>query len=39
MIVFVVQIDGALAPVTPDYRLIRSINVNLEGHVRLPNNL
>ena len=31
----VIQVDGALAPVTPDDRLMRSIYFDLEGHVRV----
>ena len=33
MIALVVQVDGALAAVTPDDRLMRLIDFDLEGHI------
>ena len=33
MVAFVVQVDGALAPVTPDDSLMRLIEFDLEGHI------
>jgi hypothetical protein len=35
MLALVVQVDCALAAVTPDDRLMRSIYFDLEGHVRV----